>query len=84
MVSTERVLLQANKGCLCKSISPFTMGHYGSQYDYVIHIALIATSCTSLITSFQPPLPFTCRAMRARDKLKTDVLQSYTVKINSS
>ena len=35
-VSTERVLFQTNKSCLCKSISPFTMGHYGSQYDYVI------------------------------------------------
>ena len=33
------------------------MGHYGSQYDYVIHVALIATSRVSLITctSFQPP-----------------------------
>ena len=30
------------------------MGLYGSQYDYAIHIALIATSCVSLITSFQP------------------------------
>ena len=32
------------------------MGHYGSPYDYVIHIAQIASSRTSLITSFQPPL----------------------------
>ena len=29
-VFTERVLFQTNKSCLCKSISPFTIGHYGS------------------------------------------------------
>ena len=55
-VSTERVLFQTNTGCLCKSISPFTMGLYGSPYDYVIHVALIATSHVSLIISFRPPL----------------------------
>ena len=32
------------------------MGHNGSPYDYVIHVALIARDRTSLITSFQPPL----------------------------
>ena len=32
------------------------MAVYGSQYDYVIHVALIATWRISLITSFQPPL----------------------------
>ena len=32
------------------------MGHNGSQYKYVIHVALIARDCASLITSFQPPL----------------------------
>ena len=32
------------------------MGLYGSLYDYIIHVALIATSHVSLITSFQPPL----------------------------
>ena len=32
------------------------MGLYGSQYDYVIHVALITNSHVSLITSFQPPL----------------------------
>ena len=31
-------------------------GHYGSQYDYITHIALIASSRVSQITSFQPPL----------------------------
>ena len=31
----------------------------GNPYDYIIHIALIATSRGSLITSFQPPLAFT-------------------------
>jgi len=31
----------------------------GNLYDYIIHIALIATSRGSLITSFQPPLAFT-------------------------
>ena len=38
------------------------MGLYGSPYDYVIHIALIATLCdrhTLLITSFQLPLGHT-------------------------
>ena len=43
----------------CKSISPFTMGLNGSSYDYIIHVALIATFACSralLITSFQPPL----------------------------
>ena len=54
-VSTERVLFQKNKGCLCKSISPFTMGLYGSLQDFTIHVALITTLCVSLITSFQPP-----------------------------
>ena len=53
--STERVSSQTNKICLCKSVSPFTMGHYGSPYDYVIYIAIIATSCVPPIT-FQPPL----------------------------
>ena len=38
---------------MCKLISPFTMGLYGSPYDYVIHVA---TSRVPLITSFQPPL----------------------------
>ena len=32
------------------------MGLYGSPYDYIIHVALIATSHVLLITSFQPPL----------------------------
>ena len=32
------------------------MGFYGSQYDYVTHIALIATLCVALITSFQLPM----------------------------
>ena len=32
------------------------MGLYGSQYDYVICVALITLSQVSLITSFQPPL----------------------------
>ena len=31
------------------------MGRYGSQYGYVIDVALIATSRISLITSFQIP-----------------------------
>ena len=42
--STEWVSSPTNKSCLCKSISPFTMGLYGSPYDYVIHVGLIATS----------------------------------------
>ena len=36
------------------------MGLYGSPYDYVIHVAIIATSRVALITSFQPPLLATC------------------------
>ena len=52
-VSTEWVLSQTNRSCLCESSSPFTVG---SLYDYVIHISLFATSHVSLITSFQPPL----------------------------
>ena len=32
------------------------MGLYGSPYDYVIHVAIIATLRVALITSFQPPL----------------------------
>ena len=43
-VSNESVSCRTNKRCLCKLSSPFTMGLYGSQYDYIIHIALIATS----------------------------------------
>ena len=35
------------------------MGHNGSPYDDVIHVALIACDCASLITSFQPPLSLT-------------------------
>ena len=55
-VSTEWVLSQTNESCLCKSSSPFTMGLHGSQYDYVIHVALITILRISLSTSFQPPL----------------------------
>ena len=55
-VPTERVLFQANESCLCKSIWPFTTGIYGSPYDYVIPVALVATSRVTNITSFQPPL----------------------------
>ena len=36
---------------VCKLISPFTMNVYGSLYDYIIHIELIAISHISLITS---------------------------------
>ena len=32
------------------------MGLYGSPYNYVIHVAIIATLGVPLITSFQPPL----------------------------
>ena len=35
-VSTEQGLSQTNESCLCKLSSPFTMGFYQSQYDYVI------------------------------------------------
>ena len=31
-------------------------GHYGTQYDYITHVALIGTLQVSQITSFQPPL----------------------------
>ena len=50
-----------NERCLCKSISPFTMGLYhvcmaARMISHIIHIGLIATTRASLITSFQPPL----------------------------
>ena len=32
------------------------MGLYGSSYDYIIHVAIIATSHVALITIFLPPL----------------------------
>ena len=41
-VSTDVVLFQTNKGHLCKSISPFTMGlsaPCSKPYDYIIHVA---------------------------------------------
>ena len=53
---TEWVLSQTNESCLCKLISPFTLGLYGSPHDYVIHAGIIATTRVALITSFQPPL----------------------------
>ena len=41
-VSTERIKFQTNKSCLCtSSSSSFTVGLYGSSYDYK---ALTATS----------------------------------------
>ena len=33
-----------NESSLCKSVSLFTMGFYVNLYDYIIHVALIATS----------------------------------------
>ena len=47
-VSTEWVLSQTNENCLCESSSPFTMGLYGSPYDYLILIVLIACGCHTL------------------------------------
>ena len=47
-VPTEWVSSQTNESHLCKLSSSFTMGLYGSLYDYIIHVALIA--------SFQHPL----------------------------
>jgi len=43
-VQNKQTNKQTNKCCLCKSISPFTMGLYRSLHDYIIHEALIATS----------------------------------------
>ena len=37
------------------------MGHYGNLYDYVIHVALIATLCVSLTISSKPPLVISCQ-----------------------
>ena len=54
-VSTESVSSQTNESCLCKLSWPFTMGLYGSQYHYIICVALITISHISLIASFQPP-----------------------------
>ena len=53
-VSTERVSFQTSEGAIVKI--DFTMGLYGSPYDYIIHVALIAIPRTSLISSFQPSL----------------------------
>ena len=50
-IFTECVSSQTNKRCLCKSSWPFTLGLYGSQYDYVIHVALIGTAHMSLISA---------------------------------
>ena len=44
----------SNKVCLCISVSQFTVGFYGSLYDYVTHIL---RSHASLLTSIQPPPP---------------------------
>ena len=38
------------------------MDLYGSPHDYIIHAALFATLCVSLITSFQSPLEGTGHA----------------------
>ena len=37
------------------------MGHCGSLYDYIIHVALIATLCVSLTISSKPPLVIPCQ-----------------------
>ena len=44
----------SNEVCLCISVSQFTVGFYGSSYDYVTHIL---RSHASLLTSIQllPP-----------------------------
>ena len=40
----------------CESILPFTMGHYSSLYDYIIHMALIATCmCPACPTNLLVP-----------------------------
>ena len=41
------------------------MGHNGSTYDDVIHIALTARDRASQITSFQPPLTATLDVARS-------------------
>ena len=41
-ISTEWVSSQTNESFLSKLISLFTVGFYGSLYDYIIYIALIA------------------------------------------
>ena len=43
---------------MCKSSSSFNMGLNGSLYDYIIHVALIATLCVLLTTCFQPHLTY--------------------------
>ena len=48
-------LSQTNESCLCKSSSLWAYMALSMITSYT-YIALIATSCVSLITSFQPPL----------------------------
>ena len=50
------------------------MGLYGSPYDYVFHVAIIATSRSrvSLITSFQPPLTGTFEDLVAKRRKIND------------
>ena len=47
-VSTSEFHSEQARVPLCKSIP------HGRLYDYIIHVALIAIQCASLITSFQP------------------------------
>ena len=54
--SVHGVSFVPNKRNLFKSSWSFTLGRYGSQYDYVIYVALIFSSRASQITTFQPPL----------------------------
>ena len=42
-------------------VNQFHYGPYGSLYDYVIHVALIATLCVSLTVSSKPPLVIPCQ-----------------------
>ena len=57
------------------------MGHNGSPYDYIIHVALIGRSHASLITRFQSPLmqclPTTPMIGRARATLYMQIEQPY-------
>ena len=46
------------------------MVSYGSLYDYTIYLALLATMCVPLSTSFQPPLGEQCLVLTVHKSWK--------------
>ena len=52
-------------------------GHYGTQYDYITHVALIGISQVSQITSFKPPLSLSFFLFRKGDAIEFTVLNLF-------